>query len=338
MVWVAVLLPFSASSQTDPLEKEKVVRPKADREKAYQAKATRSSAAEKAALKKAEDEKAAVQGKATFTVGMTSALSRTPQELFGLLPEKEKTAAEIEQQEKENAETLKAAGNEKVRQLLQTENGMVRALPPVALMPATPVKDQGGCGSCWAFAAAAGWEHSYKKLYGGTKNMSEQSLLACGTNCNGADAGSCNGGYTADALAYIKCTGTATNLAYPYNINNANNCVNKPKPFKAISWGYLPSNATRDQIKEAILQYGSLVASVKANVGGFGGYTGGVLNGYPSNSQGINHAIVVIGWHEPLGAWIIKNSWGTDWGIDGFAYLKYDHYNLSYFKYIVAKQ
>lgn len=80
----------------------------------------------------------------------------------------------------------------------------------------TPVKDQGSCGSCWAFAAGAAYEHGYKMLFGSVQDASEQDMLSCGINCSGENAGSCTGGWEYRALDYMLCTGVSSEAVYPY--------------------------------------------------------------------------------------------------------------------------
>ena len=82
---------------------------------------------------------------------------------------------------------------------------------------ATPTKQQGGCGSCWSFAACATFEHTYKLFYGGVIDVSEQDVLACGTtNCGSQDAGSCGGGWSDRAMSWMTCRGLASEASYPY--------------------------------------------------------------------------------------------------------------------------
>jgi len=99
----------------------------------------------------------------------------------------------------------------------------------------TPVKDQFNCGSCWAFSAAATWEHSYKKIYSSAvnHNLSEEDMVNCGKTCAGDDAGSCSGGHTFKAFEYIRCFKVATEANYPYTATNAA-CIAKPKTYGAF--------------------------------------------------------------------------------------------------------
>jgi cathepsin L len=105
--------------------------------------------------------------------------------------------------------------------------------------------------------------------------------------------------------------------------------------YFATDWGIVdPSGdgnkiASVAAIKEAICKYGPIAASVVATQM-FQNYAGGVFYENPSNyaSPTSNHAILIVGWDDAKGAWLIKNSWGTDWGIDGYMWIKYNTNNI----------
>jgi cathepsin L len=220
----------------------------------------------------------------------------------------------------------------------------------------TPVKDQLGCGSCWAFSAAATWEHTYKKIYSSAvnHNLSEEDMVNCGQTCAGDDAGSCSGGHTFKAFDYIKCFRVATEANYPYTATNAA-CIAKPKSYGAYFHGQIGTNVSFpsiDEVKAAINCFGAVTTYVFAR--GWSGYGTGVLNAIPNaavttytytDSEGrtracganyINHAVTIVGWCDAKKAWIIKNSWGTDWGsYGGYAYVAYNTYNIAKYVYYV---
>ncbi len=194
------------------------------------------------------------------------------------------------------------------------------------------VRDQENCGSCWAFAAVAMYESSWLKRYAGSLNTSEQQALDC------SDGGSCDGGFSYKVFDWMidKKKNLKKEAGYPY--------VAKDKPcpatatntqFYAKSWkvlrpdGDITKIADVATIKKAIMKYGAVCASLVAN-SDWNHYTGGVLNGMPSNAANpsSNHAILIVGWNDAKKAFLVKNSWGKDWGLDGYCWVKYNTYNI----------
>ncbi len=212
---------------------------------------------------------------------------------------------------------------------------------------ATPTKHQcvdlttgayRSCGSCWAFAAVAAFEHTYKYFYGGVLNLSEQDVLACGTLiCSFIDAGSCGGGWSDWALSWMYCHGLASEASYPYTATNGP-CYTKPVSKRVYTWGRVPYPGTSVQnawIKYYLTIYGAVTTYLKAGAGTFGSYSGGVYNGTPNYGGwgNIDHAVTIVGWYEPYQAWLIKNSWGTGWGFGGYGWIGYNQCNIGYYCY-----
>ncbi len=222
----------------------------------------------------------------------------------------------------------------------------------------TPVKDQGSCGSCWAFAAAATWEHAHKKVFGAfgyneSIDVSEEDMVNCGTVCNnGGDCGSCEGGHTFKAFSHLTCYKGSKEADYPYT-HSDRTCLSKPKSISAYGFGQIGSNASfpsTDEIKAAINMYGAVTSYVFVGTGWYG-YDRGTLNAIPSGQtmckdekdnlyscpDGINHAVTIVGWCN--NSWIIKNSWGTGWGsYGGYAYVAFNTYNIGKYVYYVFPQ
>ncbi len=199
----------------------------------------------------------------------------------------------------------------------------------------TGVRNQGNCGSCWAFATIGSFEAQLQIKQDTTVDLSEQHLVSCNTEGWG-----CNGGFWAHDMlinpgavleADFKYVAADVPCGGPYNY-----------PFKLAGWGYVDGDEsvpTAEKIKEAIYNYGPVCAAVYVG-NAFQSYTGGVFDKEESKSSGLfgcgaatlspNHGIVLVGWDDSKGAWILKNSWGTGWGEKGYMYIKYGISQVGY--------
>jgi len=189
----------------------------------------------------------------------------------------------------------------------------------------TPVRRQ-VCGNCWAFAATGAYEASYLRRNGDSINASEQYINDCGRRDNGIDAGSCGGGLATKALEHYVREGGVYEATVPYTGTNRA-CTNPATPLDAVAWGFVDptvEHPTRAQIKAALCTYGPLATRLRVVSDTFRAYTGGVYNEFvASDNYGGGHAVVIVGWNDNLGAWRVKNSWGTDWGENGYIWMAY---------------
>ncbi len=203
----------------------------------------------------------------------------------------------------------------------------------------TPVKNQGSCGSCWAFSTV-GTVESAIRIYGGsTANISEQHLVSCNREGMG-----CNGGWAAFQYYHTmtdQCgdIGTVNESCFPYQgvTGTCTNCCSRL--HELLDWGYIagysvPSNTA---MKNYIYNYGPIFAAVDTTNWNLLSYVGGEVQeeGRENVLGAVNHGIVIVGWDDDFygsgkGCWIIKNSWGTSWQDGGYGYVKYGTGQIGY--------
>jgi len=181
----------------------------------------------------------------------------------------------------------------------------------------TSIKNQGSCGSCWAFAVIGAVESIYKierKNPSVQPNLSEQDLVSC------SGAGSCKGGYPSMAADFIKREGVVTEDCFPYTAKDVscNRCSDwQFKLAKIRDWGWVTtSTADKNTIINA-LQDGPLSFYMKV-YSDFYHYSGGVYEPTPSAKEEGGHAVVLVGYNSNENYWICKNSWGESWGENGY--------------------
>ena len=189
----------------------------------------------------------------------------------------------------------------------------------------SPVKDQASCGSCWAFSTIANLEGLYYAEKGVMKTFSEQMLVDCDTSDSG-----CNGGLMQYAFTWLKKNGIMLDSDYPYTGTKGTCKSDKSKYVDMSVTGYKKlgsswstwSAVDEDEIKEFLYETGPLAIALNADYLSY--YTGGIVD-YTSSqcpSSGINHAVTLVGYgtdeSSGMDYWIIKNSWGSDWGEYGY--------------------
>ena len=189
-----------------------------------------------------------------------------------------------------------------------------------------PIVDQGQCGSCWDFSGTSVVTSALIKAgYGkpdGSFALSEQYTLDCGSN------GGCSGDDNVTVLTWAKTTGLPTTAAYGPYIAQAQGCKYAASMtlYKLADWGFCTTSdtnavATTQDIKNAMVAYGPIGAAIAADNAFESNPAGQVFQG--SGSTDINHDIVLCGWDDSKGAWLLRNSWGTSWCDAGYCWIKY---------------
>ena len=189
----------------------------------------------------------------------------------------------------------------------------------------SPIKDQGACGSCYAFSAIGNLEGLYAGNKGTLKTFSEQMLVDCDTSDSG-----CNGGIMEYTFSWLKKNGIMLESDYPY-IGTKSTCKSDSSKYADMlvtgykklgsSWSEWAC-AEEDEMKEFLYENGPLSAVLNADC--LQTYISGILDVTTSKcpSSGINHAVLIVGYGTDLRLgidyWIVKNSWGRTWGESGY--------------------
>jgi len=202
----------------------------------------------------------------------------------------------------------------------------------------TDIRNQSSCGSCWAFATVGVMESALLRANNTSTNLSEQFLVSCNK-----DSWSCSGGFAAhkyhyDTLGKLQSTvGAVLESDFPYTATNATCKAVSNHPYTLSNWTTIstsPNIATTDQIKQAIYDHGVVTSGVCVGYS-FRYYTGDIFNtdeksscyyGAPYNNYYANHLIDLVGWDDAGQYFILRNSWDTSWGDNGYMRI---HYGIS---------
>jgi len=202
-----------------------------------------------------------------------------------------------------------------------------------------PVRNQGNCGSCWAFASVGPLESNILIQGGDPADLSEQYLVSCNTSGWGCGGGWWAHDYHQWRYAYSETgAGAVPEAGFGYAASDLPCGGPHTHPWQIDGWGYVDAAYAVppvEEIKEAILGYGPV--SVAVCVGSlFQRYNGGVFNTSESCGTGrVNHGVVLVGWDDDPpegggGCWILRNSWSTWWGEGGYMRIAYGTSNIGY--------
>ena len=178
----------------------------------------------------------------------------------------------------------------------------------------TPVKNQGQCGSCWAFSSTGSTEGAWAIKTGELINLSEQELV----DCSGLRYGNngCNGGQIDSAFEYSIVNGQCSSLDYPYT-------AEKSKCYmceSVTSFRECFNVATNDQVSlKVAVALQPVAVAIDANSYYFQSYSSGILTSEMCGTD-LDHGVLIVGYNqeEDIPYWIVKNSWGDTWGENGY--------------------
>lgn len=199
------------------------------------------------------------------------------------------------------------------KQLTQKIVGMPNAIDWTTKGAVTPVKNQGQCGSCWAFSATGSLEGAQAIKTGTLKSFSEQELVDCAT-AEGNHG--CLGGIMEWAFTYVIKNGIVTEDAYPYTARGGT-CKKGLTDKVHFTGCYDIKINDTEALKEAIL-VGPVSVAIQANQLGFQLYKKGVFSGNCGTK--LDHGVLAVGWGTDgdKGFIKVKNSWGAGWGEQGY--------------------
>jgi len=263
------------------------------------------------------------QGKQTFTMGLNEFTDKTTEEMSKMKGYRPATST-----------SAVRSSRAKRQALMPTYYNTV----PVSDLPATvdwvdqgwvgPVQDQGQCGSCWAFSAAASLSAQY---YNKTKTfvlLSEQNLVDCTPYLGNVG---CKGGAFQYAFEYVMDVGIDSLASYPYTavdgtcVYSAANSVTMDNGWRNIV------TYSEAALQQAVTEVGPVSVGINAGLESFQMYEGGVYAPSGCDPNALDHAVVVVGYgvtDEGQAYWLIQNSWGTSWGMEGFMMMARNDNNM----------
>lgn len=187
-----------------------------------------------------------------------------------------------------------------------------------------PIRNQGNCGSCWAISAAEAVEAQLMQTGHGNTKLSAQALVDCVPNpqhCGGT--GGCDGATGELAYSFMKDYGIPmdSDLSYDARTESCPVGLNAPWPatqrVRLSGWNHISPNNKAEPLMQSIVNNGPTVVAVDAN--NWFDYESGIFDGCDKDAT-LGHAVLAVGYGQDQGKkyWTIQNSWGAEWGENGF--------------------
>ncbi|XP_020021639.2 procathepsin L-like isoform X1 [Castor canadensis] len=194
----------------------------------------------------------------------------------------------------------------------------------------TPVKNQGRCNACWAFSAVGALEGQMFKKTGKLVSLSEQNLVDCSRPQRNVG---CRGGRMDFAFRYVQQNGGLdTEESYPYEARDGP-CRYNPEHSAANATGEVHVPPNEEALAKAVATVGPISVALDASHNSFKFYRGGIYYEPKCNRFALDHGVLVVGYgfegeeSENRKYWLIKNSWGKNWGLNGYAKIARDRDN-----------
>lgn len=179
------------------------------------------------------------------------------------------------------------------------------------------VKNQLRCGGCWAFSSAEAVESIWSIQNNVLYNLSEQELIDCSSSYGN---NGCNGGSMDAAFQYIIQNGLCTNLSYPYQAAQ-NECQNNTCEAVVKITNYSDITQNQEMILKRAVALQPVSVAIQANKRSFQMYQSGIYSDPECGTQ-LDHGVLIVGYghsfEDNMDYWIVKNSWGPEWGENGY--------------------